>query len=278
VPPLLLALTSGLAWGAADFLGGLSARRRPLLAVVLLSQLAGTAAVAALVLLRGTPPPATGVLLLAAAGGVSGAVGLAALYRGLAVGRMGLVAPTAALSGAIPVAWGLVRGEDPAALQLLGIVVAIGGVVLAARAPDPAGERTTRGLGLAALAAVTIGLVSVVLDEAGRHDPLYATLGVRVGALSLLLVAVLVRRPSLRVGARDGGRIALTGLLDNGANLAFAMAARGGGLLALNAVLGSLYPVTTVLLARLLLRERLSGVQAAGVLAALLGVSLIAAG
>ncbi|GBC86308.1 hypothetical protein HRbin12_00295 [bacterium HR12] len=278
MPPLLLALGSGLAWGAADFLGGITAKRRPILTVVLLSQLVGTAFIAGLVLLRGAPPPAPRTLLVALAGGTAGAIGLAALYRGLAVGRMGLVAPTAALSGAIPVAWGLVRGERPSALQLAGILVAIGGIVLAARTPDPEGERTTAGLGLAAVAAVTIGLVGVALDEAGRTDPFYATLMVRVGALSLLVVAVLARRPTLRVGAVDGGRLALTGLLDNGANLAFAMAANRGGLLALNAVLGSLYPVTTALLARFLLQERLSRVQTAGVLAALVGVALIAGG
>ncbi len=276
--PLLLALGSGLAWGAADFLGGVTAKRRPILAVVLVSQLVGTAFIGSLVLLRGGPPPATHALVVALAGGVSGAIGLAALYRGLAVGRMGLVAPTAALSGAIPVAWGLLRGERPSALQLAGIVVAIGGIVLAARTPDPEGVRTTSGLGLAALAAVTIGLVGVALDEAGRRDPFYATLMVRVGALSLLTVAVLVRRPSLRVGLGDGGRLALTGVLDNGANLLFAMAGHRGGILALNAVLGSLYPVTTVLLARFVLSERLSRAQTLGVLGALLGVGLIAGG
>ncbi len=276
--PLLLALGSGLAWGAADFLGGVTAKRRPILAVVLISQLAGAAFIGSLVLLRGGPPPVTRALVVALAGGVAGAIGLAALYRGLAVGRMGIVAPTAALSGAIPVTWGLLRGERPSALQLAGIVVAIGGIVLAARTPDPEGERTTAGLGLAALAAATIGLVGVALDEAGREDPLYATLMVRVGALSLLSVAVLVRRPSLRVGLGDGGRLALTGVLDNGANLLFAMAGYRGGILALNAVLGSLYPVTTALLARFVLSERLSRVQTLGVLGALLGVGLIAGG
>lgn len=278
MPPLLFALGSGLAWGAADFLGGITAKRRPILAVVLLSQLAGTAFITALVLLRGVPPPAPRTLLVALAGGTAGAIGLAALYRGLAIGRMGLVAPTAALSGAIPVAWGLLRGERPSALQLAGIAVAIGGIVLAARTPDPEGQRTTAGLGLAVVAALTIGLVGVALDEAGRSDPFYATLMVRVGALSLLVLAVLARRPTLRVGAADGGRLALTGVLDNGANLAFAMAANRGGLLALNAVLGSLYPVTTALLARFLLRERLSRVQTLGVLGALAGVALIAGG
>lgn len=278
MPPLLLALGSGLAWGGADFLGGLTAKRRSLLAVVLFSQLAGAAFIVAVVLLRGQAPPAPRTLLLALAGGSAGAIGLAALYRGLAVGRMGLVAPTAALSGTIPVAWGLLRGERPGALQLAGAVIAIGGIVFAARTRDPEGRRATTGLGLAAIAAVALGLVGIALDEAGRHDPAWATLMVRTGSLFLLVLAVIVRRPSLAVGARDAGLLVLAGALDNAANLAFATAAEAGGLLALNAVLASLYPVTTALLARIFLRERLSGPQAAGVGAALTGVALIAFG
>jgi drug/metabolite transporter (DMT)-like permease len=277
--PLLLALASGLAWGAADFLGGTSAKRRPLAAVLLGSQLAGAAFVGALVLLRGAGPPSRSALLVGLAGGLAGVIGLGALYRGLAVGKMGLVAPTAALSGAVPVAWGLlVRGERPGPLQLAGVAVAIAGIVSAARAPDPDGGRSTKGLGLAALAALAIGMLTVALDGAGREDPFWATLAVRAGALSALAVAFAVRRPALSLGGRDGLRIALTGVLDNGANLAFAMAADAGGLLALNGVLGSLYPVTTVVLARVLLRERMTGPQRAGVVAALAGVALIAAG
>lgn len=276
--PLLFALGSGLAWGGADFLGGLSAKRRPILTVVLVSQLAGAAFVGGLVLLRGQGPPGPRTLLVGATGGLAGAVGLAALYRGLAVGRMALVAPTAALSGTIPVAWGLARGDRPSPLQLVGVGLAIGGIMLAARTPDDHGERGTAGLGLAIVAAVALGLVIIALDEAGRRDPLWGTLAVRVGALSLLAAAALVRRPQLAVGIGDGGRLAVTGVLDNGANLMFAMAASRGGLLALNAVLGSLYPVTTALLARFVLGERLSAVQTVGVLIALGGVALIAGG
>lgn len=279
MPPLVLALASGLAWGAADFLGGTSAKRRPLATVLLVSQLAGFAFVGALVLLRGDGPPSRESLLAGLAGGVAGVIGLGALYRGLAVGKMGLVAPTAALSGAVPVAWGLlVRGERPSSLQLAGVVVAIAGIVAAARAPDADGGRSTRGLGLAALAALAIGMLTVALDGAGRADPFWATLAVRTGALCALALVVAVRRPALSLGGRDGPRIALTGVLDNGANLAFAMAAGAGGLLALNGVLGSLYPVTTVVLARVLLGERMTAPQRAGVVAALAGVALIAAG
>jgi drug/metabolite transporter (DMT)-like permease len=276
--PLLLAFGSGMGWGTADFLGGLSARRLPLLTVSLVSQTAGLAFLVAVVAIRGEGPSDAHALLLGLTAGLIGAGGLSALYRALAIGRMSVVAPTAALSGTVPVAWGLLRGERPSVLQLTGVVVAIAGIVLAARAPDRAGERDTRGLGLALVAAVTLGAFVILLDEAGRSDPFWGSLMVRVGAVAVLGVAFLVRRPSLRMRGADAGRMGVIGVLDNGANLAFASAADAGGLLALTSVLGSLYPVATVLLARLVLRERLAGWQTVGVAAALAGVVLIAAG
>lgn len=276
--PLALALASGLAWGAADFLGGLTAKRRPILTVVLLSQLAGAAFIALLVLAVGRGPEETRPLLVGFGGGIAGAIGLAALYRGLAVGRMGLVAPAAALAATVPVAWGLARGERPSALQLAGVAAAIGGIVLAAATPDAEGERATRGLGLGLAAALALGVALIALDDVGRTDPLWGTLSVRAGALTLLVAAAVAARPPLRVDGADGGRLALTGVLDNGANLAFVFASHGGGMLALTSVLGSLYPVTTVLLARFVLRERMSRVQALGVATALAGVALIAGG
>ncbi len=276
--PLLLAFGSGMGWGTADFLGGLSARRLPLLTVSLVSQTAGLAFLAAVVAVRGEGPSDAHALLLGLTAGLIGAGGLSALYRALAIGRMSVVAPTAALSGTVPVAWGLLRGERPSVLQLTGVVVAIAGIVLAARAPDRAGERDTRGLGLALVAAVTLGAFVILLDEVGRSDPAWGSLMVRVGAIAVLGVAFLVRRPSLRMRGADAGRMGVIGVLDNGANLAFASAADAGGLLALTSVLGSLYPVATVLLARFVLRERLAGWQTVGVAAALAGVVLIAAG
>lgn len=277
--PLLLAFGSGMSWGTADFLAGVSARRLPLLVVSHVSQLAGLLFIGAIVLIRGEGPQETVALAYGLAGGVVGAVGLSALYRGLAIGRMGVVAPTAALSGVVPVAWGLLRGDRPSSLQFAGIALAIGGVILAARATDDGSERrTAAGVGLALVAALTLGMLVVLLDEAGRSDPLWGVLMVRVGALTLLSIALIARRPTFAMTKRQGGRLAAVGVLDNGANLAFALAAEAGGLLALTSVLGSLYPVATVVLARFVLHERLARHQAIGVGAALTGVVLIAAG
>lgn len=277
--PLLLAFGSGLGWGTADFLAGVSARRLPLLVVSFVSQAAGLLFIAAIVVIDGEGPRGSGALALGLAGGVAAAIGLSALYRGLAIGRMGIVAPTAALSGTVPVAWGLLRGDRPTALQLIGVVLAIGGVILAARSPDEArGRRAAAGVGLALVAALTLGLLVVCLDEAGRSDPLWGVLGVRLGALSLLSIAVLARRPSFALTKAQAGRLTTVGVLDNGSNLAFALAAEAGGVLTLTSVLGSLYPVTTIVLARSVLHERMVRHQVVGVVAALTGVALIAAG
>jgi drug/metabolite transporter (DMT)-like permease len=276
--PLVLAFGSGMGWGTADFFGGLSARRLPLLTVSLVSQAAGLAFLAIVVAVRGEAPSDARALLYGLGAGLIGAGGLMALYGALAIGRMSVVAPTAALSGTMPVAWGLLRGERPSALQLAGVAVAIAGIVLAARTPGRTGERDTTGLGLALVAAVSLGAFVILLDEAGRSDPAWGSLMIRVGAISVLGVAFLVRRPSLRMRGADAGRMGLIGVLDNGANLAFAYAADAGGLLALTSVLGSLYPVATVLLARFVLHERLARLQTVGVAAALGGVVMIAAG
>ena len=277
--PLVLAFCSGIGWGTADFLGGLSARRLPLLTVSLVSQAAGAAFVTMLILVHGAGPRETAALGLGLAGGVVGGLGLLALYGGLAIGPMSIVAPTAALSGTVPVAWGLLHGDRPDPLQIVGIVLAVVGIVLASRTPgEEDGNPHLRGIALALVAAVTLGTFVVLLDEAGRSDPLWGVMMVRVGALLILGVIVAAVRPSLRMGRRDGARLGAIGVIDNTANLSFALAADAGGLLALTSVLGSLYPVATVLLARFALDERLARHQAVGVAAALTGVALIAAG
>lgn len=276
--PLALAFGSGMGWGTADFLGGYSARRLPLVTVSLVSQSVGLMLLIVVAVLRGEVLEYDRAVVFGLAGGLAGAAGLAALYRALAIGRMSIVAPTAALSGTVPVAWGFLRGERPDAVQLVGVAIAIAGIVLAARAPDHAGDRNTRGLGLALVAAVTLGAFVVFLDEAGRIDPIRGSLAVRSGAIVVLAIAFVATRPSLRMTGADAARLGAVGCLDNGANLAFALAAEAGGLLTLTSVLGSLYPVATVLLARIVLREQLTRPQTTGVVAALTGVVLIAAG
>ncbi len=275
---VVLALAAAASWGSADFLGGLSTRRLSILTVSSVSQTAGLIFTLVVVAMSGQPAPSTHVLMLGLLAGLLGTIGLAALYSGLALGPMGVVAPLAAMSGVVPVAVGLIRGERPAAIQLVGVVLALAGVIMAARHRDESGARIhPRAVALALVAALTLGLLIVLLDDAGSESPAWTVLMVRIAALCLLSVPLLVRRPSFAMDRRQASTLVAVGVLDNGANLLFVLAAQRG-LLSLIAVLASLYPVSTVLLARGVLHERLSRVQVIGVAMALVGVGLIAAG
>jgi drug/metabolite transporter (DMT)-like permease len=277
---IVLALASSAGWGSGDFLGGLSAKRLPILVVAAVSQAVGLGFTLLVVLAVHRGPLDPAVLWIGAVGGLLGAAGLSALYRGLAVGRMGVVAPIAALSGLVPIMVGLVaQGDRPRAVQVAGMVLAIGGVVLAARARDPAEpDRTVAaGVGLALLAALLLGAMVVALDAGGDRDATWTVFVVRVSSVTVLWLLVAVRRPSLAGVRPNLGVLAGAGVLDNLANLLFVLAS-ARGLLSVVAVLGSLYPVVTVILARVALDERLGRWQLIGVVVAMLGVALISLG
>lgn len=280
--PFGLALLSGFTWGSADFVGGLMSKRLPTATVMVVSQTAGLVLTAGLVIALGEPRPETRFLVYGGLGGIAGAIGLASLYKGLAVGRMSIVAPTAALSGAVPVIVGFIQGERPTTVQLAGMAIAGAGVLLAVRTPEPLGSSPTgsgtRGIGFALVAAFFLGLFVTSLDAAGAASPLWASLMIRSVSVPLfVLAAVVTARHARRPTGREAGILAGVGALDNAANVMFAVAAREG-LLTLVSVLGSLYPVATVLLARWFLHERLARWQVVGVAAAFAGVAMIAAG
>ena len=280
MPAMVLALASSVGWGSADFLGGLSAKRVPIVVVAAVSQAVGLAFTLLVVLAVHRGPDDVSVLWIGAIGGVLGAGGLSALYQGLAVGRMGVVAPIAALSGVVPVVVGLVaQGDRPAAVQVVGMVLAIGGVVMASRARDEAapGRRLATGAGLALLAALLLGAMVVALDAGGDRDPVWTVFMVRVSSVALLWIVVAARRPSFETVRPNLPTLVGAGVLDNLANLLFVLAA-ARGLLSLVSVLGSLYPVVTVVLARVVLDERLARWQLVGVAWALTGVGLISLG
>ncbi|MGZ6825327.1 MAG: EamA family transporter [Mycobacteriales bacterium] len=277
--PVLLALLSSLLWGTSDFLGGTAARRLPAAAVVGLSQALALFLLAPLALVLGARPDS---LLPGVVAGAVGLLGLGAFYAALAGGTMGVVAPVASLGVLLPVVVGLVRGESPSALQAAGIVLAVAGVVLAS-GPELSGGGPVRPLVLAVAAAGAFGLVTVLLAD-GSKGPAGAVvvtvLVMRVTSVALAGTAYLVVRSRgfrTRAGRGDVGLLAAVGLGDLGANACYALATRGG-LLSVVAVLGSLYPVATVLLARQLHAERLRPVQVVGVAGALAGVALLASG
>jgi drug/metabolite transporter (DMT)-like permease len=278
---LWLGLGSGLGWGTADFFGGLLARRRPALTVVFWSQLSGGSIWGLVVLLTGQPFRAEN-LLWGMAAGLFAAGGLTVFYRAMALGTISIVAPVTACGASIPVLVSLARGEAPSPLALAGIGVAVLGIVLVSlpdrgQSRQPADAR--RALALALLAAVGFGTYFVLIDQGAAAGPAlpWTVVGTRVGSVPLLLAfALAIGRPPTWPG-RAVLPIAAIGLLDISANGLFALASTLGNLAEV-AVLGSLYPVATVLLARLVLGERLAGPQAAGVSLALVGVALIGAG
>jgi drug/metabolite transporter (DMT)-like permease len=275
---VLLALAASASWGVSDFLGGLKARAVPVLTVLSVSQPAGLILLGAIVLVRWQPPPHGLAILWAVLAGIGGAIGIGALYQGLAVGSMGIVAPITSTSPLIPLTVGLARGERPSAIQLAGIGVALVGVAFAGWEPAGAGARRqlSAGAGLAILAAAAFGASQVALQSAASDDPYWATFILRI-ASSLLVLAAIVRRRPGRGPAGIWLVLIVVGLLDSGATELFAIATTKG-LLSVVAVLAALYPVLVALLARVVLHERLTAVQRGGALAAVAGAAAISAG
>jgi drug/metabolite transporter (DMT)-like permease len=274
---LVLALGSSIVWGTADFCGGSLTKRLPTFAVTVGSQAAGFAALAVVVAFHRDVGGRSFALGLLA--GLGGGLGLAAFYRALSLGTMSVVSPVVACGAVVPFAISIATGERPSKLAIAGAVAALGGAVLASveerRASSPA---RARAIGLAVVAALALGLFVYFLGLGSRHGDALSTLfGARVGSLALLIVVASVRRASMRVPRRWLLAVAAVGLADVAANALFAFAA-GHALLALVSVLGSLYPVVTVLLAHVVLGERLTRTQKTGVAIALAGVAAIASG
>jgi drug/metabolite transporter (DMT)-like permease len=278
---LALAFASGMAWGTADFVGGLKSRTLPLLNVLLATQATGLLLIASFVAIRGESAPGGDFAIFAALSGLAGVVGLAAFYRALAVGNMGVVAPISACAAVVPVVVGVATGDRPGKVQVVGLVLAMAGVALASReevaGEGPARGRAARGTGLALLSALGFGLFFLGMDRASDADVPWAMFVNRVTGVSLLALAALALRTPLRTGRRDVPALIFVGTLDISANALFAVAATKG-LVSLVSVCGSLYPVTTALLAAVVLRERPHRLAQVGVVTALAGVALIAAG
>jgi drug/metabolite transporter (DMT)-like permease len=280
VAAIVLGMGAALCWGLADFLGGLRTRSLSLATVLAVSQVTGLVAVAIVVIAGGISSPDSGDLVPAVIAGVSQLVGIAALYRALAIGTMSVISPISASgAAALPVVVGVAGGESPAALQIAGMGAAFAGVALATRTQASSGGSASReALVLSGVAALGFGGFFVGMDAAVEDsEPFWALLAARATAVVVLAVVVLALRQ--RIGAdRDVlPSLALIGLLDVGANACFALGT-DTGLLSIVAVLASLYPVTTVVLARAMLGERLQPIQTAGVALALAGVALIASG
>jgi drug/metabolite transporter (DMT)-like permease len=273
---VVLALASALVYGAADFCGGLATRRAAAFAVVGLSQATGLVALLlVLTVLGGEPTPAD--LAWGGAAGLAGSAGLVLFYRALAGGVMSVVAPVTALTAAaLPVLVGLALGERLAPWAAAGIALALVAVVLVAAEGGLPSLHAAKTAGLlpALAAGVGFGVFFVLLDRTSPESTLWPLLASRSVSVVLVLVLGLAVRASLRIHGRTTMLVVLAGVLDMAANALFLVATQQGQL-AITGVLASLYPVSTVVLAQLVLRERLVRVQVAGLATAAVAVVLI---
>jgi drug/metabolite transporter (DMT)-like permease len=276
---VLLALAASLAWGFADFGAGVGARRLPVLAVATIGQTAGLLLAGVVVLAASEVTPSRTQLAWAAFAGLIGVIGIGAFYRALAIGTMGIVGPITATAAVVPLVYALARGERPSALQGAGVGLAIVGVIAASleHVPERAGRRFGIGVGLALIAALSFGGSLIGLSRAAPGGTGWAVFTMRATVVPLVLIAVLVLKPRLPGSSRAWLLLAGVGIGDTGATLLYG-AASTRGLLSVVSVLSSLYPIVIVVLARVLLAERVARPQLAGVALALTGVALISAG
>lgn len=279
---VILGLGSGLMWGIGDFFGGLQSRALPALIVTFWSQVVGAVGLAIILAITGETPVIESIVWGCVAG-LFGGIALVMFYRGLAEGMMSLVAPVSACGAAIPVLYGLLRGELPGMLASAGIIAALIGIVLVSLQPasaDQQGGSARRSLIFALGAALGFGLFYVFLARAAdipHASPLWAIAGARMTALCVTIVLLIVARRGFPWPGRRMPLVAAVGILDTTANVLYIFASMYGAL-GIVGVLGSMYPVATVLLSRFVLAERLSWPQHAGVALALMGVLLLSAG
>lgn len=277
---ILLALGCAVVYGAADFLGGLASRKTSVLAVVAFSQIIGLVALLALLPWLGGPVEAAD-LWWGATSGLAGATGLVVFFRTLASGVMSVIAPvTAVTAAAVPVLVGLLTGDRIGAWSAAGIALALAAVVLVSAEGGLAALRQARPVSLlpALLAGSMFGLFFVLLDRTSDGSGLTPLVTARLASVALVVVLALATRQPLRMTRAALPLVAASGVGDMAANALFLLATQSDGQLAITGVLASLYPVSTVVLAQVVLRERLVGAQVAGIGAAAAAVVLITAG
>jgi len=274
---VLLSVLAALLYGIADFSGGFASRGSRLANVLVVSQIAGASLALAFILVQGSPLPDLGALAWSLAAGLSGLVGLLLLYRGIATGVVAIVSPVSALvSALLPAAFGLLRGERPSALALVGATLCLPALLLlsweAGGAVDPRRTRKSLLQGLAAGAG--FGGFFIFLSLTKGQSGLWPVFAARLASLVLVVVFVLARGGKKSLAPGDLAPALAAGLADMGANITFLLATRLG-LLSVVSVISSLFPAPTVILARVFMKERIPARRIAGLGLALAGVALI---
>jgi drug/metabolite transporter (DMT)-like permease len=279
---VLLGLAAAVLYGSGDFLGGMATRRAHVLTVLTMVETAGV--IVALAVAAASPGPASlAGLAWGFSAGLVGGLGLIVFYAGLAAGPMSVVAPVSGLvSTVLPVAVALAEGERPGAGVYAGALLCLVAIVLASSAGDTGPARRPGRLGRAiaygTASGVSFGLFFLLIRNAGQSGEVWPVAAGRIGELAIVLAAAAVLRPGLLRGV--GGRIPLVaagaGVIDVVANICYVAATRTGAF-GLAVVLASLYPGVTVLLARVVLGERLRWIQRVGLGLAAVGIVLVAA-
>lgn len=272
----LLALASSLVWGTSDFAAGLIAKRRPAAAVVGWSQAVSLLVMTVIVAWPGRLWPGGGWPAWAAVAGLAGSGALICFYAALSTGTMGVVAPIASLGVVVPVLLGVLGGEQPGPVTWAGMIVAVGGVLLAS-GPELDGSVGLRPVLLACCAGAGFGITLYSLDRGARASVVHTLWGMRATSLTCFVIAALLLRRAGGIQRRDLPALAFVGVADLAANALFAVAS-SRGYVSVASVLGSLYPVVTAGWAYAVLHERLRGIQNVGVALTMAGVALIAGG
>lgn len=287
---LFAALASAAVYGAADFLGGLASRRAGAIAIVVVSQGSGLIALLIILPLLPAASPAASDWAWGAAAGVAGGAGVALLYRALAISSMAIAAPvTAVCAVTVPVAVSIALGERPGTGPLTGIALALASIVLVSQQGAPPDATATpdaivaqdfspavraSGVGTALASGVAIGLFFLAIAKTRPEAGMWPLVAARSVSFMLFAAVAVVTRRSLRMPARVATVAVAAGILDMIANALYLLASRYGPL-SIVVTLSSLYPASTVLLARTVLGERLNGLQITGIICALAAVLLI---
>ena len=272
---VLFGLAASFSWGTGDFSGGLASRRAHVFSVVVATYIVGMVLLPILALVWAEPLPSWRDTLWGASAGLVGTLGLTAFYRALAIGRMGITAPiTAVLAASLPIIFSAFTQGLPGPLRLAGFVLALLSVALVSR-PERALGRP-EGLGLALLAGLGFGSFFILISQASTHAVYWPLASARLVSLLFMIVFVRIRREQMLPKKSVFPLILLAGSLDIAGNVFFILAAHAGRL-DVATILSSLYPAVTVLLAAIILRERVSRIQATGIALALGAILLISA-
>jgi drug/metabolite transporter (DMT)-like permease len=270
----LLALGSAVAWGTGDFSGGLASRRSSPISVTLISNPVGLLCLLLLALFKQSPAPTTHDALVGFAAGACGATGLLVFYRALSSGKMGVVAPvTAVVANVVSVLFGALTEGIPMPMQLFGFVLAILGVWVISK-PEAGTRASIHDFLPALFSGVAFGAFFILTAQFQSPDFSWALAVARVGTITVTVVAALLTRHQFKLEAASLPLVIAAGVLDSLGNLFFALATSTGRL-DVGSALSSLYPVTTVILAMVVLKERLSRLQGVGAFLALVSIPLI---